>query len=133
MTAIRPGDRFMLDCHVDRRIFETFRDVFQDRNPLHTDAAFAASKGFPGVVMHGNILGGFLSRLVGEQLPVKNVMIQSETIDFRRPVYLDDHLQLEAVVVGVHDSVGAFELSFKFTNASGVKVASGTVLVGLLP
>jgi 3-hydroxybutyryl-CoA dehydratase len=100
---------------------------------LHTDPEFAAAQGFAGIVMHGNILGGFLSRLVGEVLPTKRVIIQSQTINFRRPVYLDDHLELNAVVTEVFDSVSAAELSFEFTNADAAKVASGTILIGLLP
>jgi acyl dehydratase len=38
---------------------------------LHIDDDYARSKGFKQKVMHGNILCGFLSRFVGELLPVK--------------------------------------------------------------
>ncbi|RMF23115.1 MAG: hypothetical protein D6765_13520, partial [Bacteroidetes bacterium] len=107
-------------------------ELFADRNPLHTDAAFARAKGFEGRVMHGNILNGFLSHFVGEGLPLKNVVIQSQTIHFHRPVYLGEHLTLVVEVKSIHESVSTCELKFRFLNAAGEKVARGTLQIGLL-
>lgn len=129
---MKAGDCFTLRCDVSERVYRGFLDTFDDRNPLHTDAAFAVSKGFAGAVMHGNILGGFLSRLIGEGLSDRNVIIQSQTMNFRRPVYLGDTLMLTATVTDVFESVDTMELRFDFVNGSGVRVANGTVLLGAL-
>jgi len=82
--------------------------------------------------MHGNILGGFLSHLVGEVLPTKDVIIQTQTIHFRRPVYLNDELALTAVVADVFESVNSVELKFTFTNARDERVATGSIQIGIL-
>lgn len=126
------GDKFSHRFVVSSGIYEGFTGLFNDRNPLHTDDAFAKSKGFSGRVMHGNILNGFLSYFIGECLPDKNVMIYSQKIDFKKPVYLGDLLDLRAEVSEFSESVNVIEFSFEFINQSAVKVAKGKIQIGLL-
>jgi 3-hydroxybutyryl-CoA dehydratase len=117
---------------VTETVYNGFLSVFNDRNPLHTDDSFAQSKGFRNKVMHGNILNGFLSFMIGECLPDKNVMIHSQTIDYKKPVYLGDKLEMTATIKDVHESVNAAEIGFTFTNQDGVKVAKGKIQIGFL-
>jgi len=69
---MQQGDIYTHAFTVTPGVYDGFIQTFGDRNPLHTDGAFAVSKGFKGPVMHGNILNGFLSFFVGECLPLKN-------------------------------------------------------------
>ena len=128
----RPGDAFVHEFRVDGAVYEGFVKAFGDRNPLHVDDAFAASKGFQRRVMHGNILGGFLSYFVGECLPTKDVVLHSQQIDYKRPVYLDDVLTFEASVEEVHESVGAVEFRFLFRKRGAEVVAKGRLQIGVL-
>lgn len=129
---MRKDDRFFRRFEVNTSVYEGFIGLFNDRNLLHTDEDFAKSKGFAGRVMHGNILNGFLSFFVGECLPQKNVMIYSQKIDFKKPVYLGDTLELQAVVDDIYESVNTAEISFGFVNQAGVKVAKGKIQIGFL-
>jgi 3-hydroxybutyryl-CoA dehydratase len=129
---INVGDEIAHDFEVSREVYEGFIKIFKDRNELHTDKDFAQAKGFQSVVMHGNILNGFLSYFVGECLPLRNVIIQSQEIKFSKPVYLHDKLKLEAKISGIYESVGVFEASFRFKNELGASVARGEVQVGVL-
>ena len=61
---------------------------------MHVDLEFAQNYGYSSVVMHGNILNGFISYFIGEELPVKEIVILSQDIKFNNPVYLNDILQL---------------------------------------
>ena len=131
-AALKAGDAFDASFDVTERLHAGFMDLFDDRNPMHVDDTYARERGYRGKVMHGNILGGFLSRLVGECLPVRHVVIQSQTMNFAHPVYLGDHLVLSAVVADVFESVGSIELTFRFTNQDGVRVAFGTMQIGVL-
>ncbi|WP_059369946.1 MaoC/PaaZ C-terminal domain-containing protein [Treponema endosymbiont of Eucomonympha sp.] len=112
---------------VSNDVYDGFIRLFQDRNPLHTNQAFAVGKGFRSVVMHGNILNGFLSYFIGEALPVKNVMIYSQEINYKRLVYLNDRLTLKAIVDEVHESVNVVMFKFSFVNQSDEIVAKGTI------
>ena len=132
LMNIKLGDQFAHDFEVSQDVYEGFINIFKDRNELHTDKDFAHAKGFQSVVMHGNILNGFLSYFIGECLPLRNVIIHSQEIKFSKPVFLEDKLKLEATVSGIYESVGVFEVSFRFKNESGSSVARGKVQVGIL-
>lgn len=130
--TLKPGDVFTRDFTVTADVHRGFIALFGDRNPLHVDPAFARDKGFASEVMHGNILNGFLSFFVGECLPVKNVIIHSQEIQYRRPVYRDAALTLRAEVVEVHPAVRAVALRFAFANAAGETIAKGKLQLGIL-
>jgi 3-hydroxybutyryl-CoA dehydratase len=127
------GDIYERSFTVSDAIYNGFVDLFQDKNPLHTDTDFAVNKGFAGKVMHGNILGGFLSYFVGECLPTKDVIIHSQDIQFKNAVFLGDTLQFKAQVTGFYESVNAVEFKFDFRNAAGKVAAKGNIQIGLLP
>lgn len=107
-------------------------NVFGDKNPLHTSSAFAMEKGYRQCVMHGNILNGFVSHFIGECLPTKEVMIYSQKIDFKKPVYLGDQLTMTSVIEDIHESVNLIEFSFNFVNSELLEVAKGKIQIGML-
>ena len=121
---------------VSPEVYRAFQSCSGDFNPLHTDVAFAQSKGFANCVMYGNILNAFISHFVGMLLPTSEVMIQSQDISFHKPVFLNDQISLEATVDTVSEAVGIIEYKLKFRRISdGVKpelVAKGHVQIGLL-
>jgi 3-hydroxybutyryl-CoA dehydratase len=126
------NDKYTQTFAISSEVYNGFIQVFKDTNPLHTDEQFAQTKGFEGRVMHGNILNGFISYFVGECLPIKNVIIHSQDIQFKQPVYLADKLFFEAIVTGVYESVNAVELKFNFKNHELKVVAKGKIQIGLL-
>ncbi|MFN8260256.1 MAG: MaoC/PaaZ C-terminal domain-containing protein [Chitinophagales bacterium] len=126
------GQEFSHTFQVTESVYRGFIEIFKDKNPLHTDEAFARSKNFQGKVMHGNILNGFLSYFIGECLPDKNVIIQTQEIKFILPVYLDDTLDFHAQIEDVFESVHTLELKFHFSNMEGKKVAKGKVQIGTI-
>jgi len=122
---------FRQEYIVTEAVYNGFIDVFHDRNPLHTNEEFARAKGFRGRVMHGNILNGFLSCFVGEALPTKEVIIHTQEIQYKLPVYLHDKLSFEAIVDGVYESVKTVEFKFTFLNTEDKVVAKGKIQIGL--
>jgi 3-hydroxybutyryl-CoA dehydratase len=128
---VKKGDTYKHQFRVTDEVYKGFINVFGDKNTMHTDEKFAQKKGFPSVIMHGNILNGFISYLIGECLPQKNVMIYSQSIDFKKPVFLNDELVLHAVIEDIFESVKSAEIKFYFENSANIKVAKGTVLIGI--
>jgi 3-hydroxybutyryl-CoA dehydratase len=126
------GDKFAYDFLVSEETYTGFIELFKDKNPLHTNHDFAVGKGFNGRVMHGNILNGFLSFFIGELLPIKNVIIQTQSIKFFKPVYLGDKVTLNAEITDVFESVKTVEFKFYFVNSNLEKVAKGTISIGII-
>ena len=120
---------------VTQEVCDHFQRCSLDYNPLHTDSAYANSKGFRGIVMYGNILNAFISHFVGMLLPAKELMIQSQDISFHKPVFLNDEIQLESEIDIVSEAVNIINYKLKFRRLADGKpelVAKGHVQVGLL-
>lgn len=121
---------------VTPEVYYSFQRCSNDYNPLHTDEAFAERKGFDGRVMYGNILNAFVSHFVGMLLPCREVMIQTQDINYHKPVYLNDVIQLEAGIDTVSEAVNIINYKLKFRRIKeGAKpelVAKGHVQIGLL-
>ena len=77
------NDKFEESFVIFKNTHQNFIQLSEDRNPLHTNNEFAISKGFKGIVMHGNILNAFISYFIGECLPTKDVIIHSQEIQFK--------------------------------------------------
>lgn len=130
--SLKPGDVFNQVFCISSEIYQGFMDLFQDKSSLHTNPEFAKFYGFKDCVMHGNILNGFLSYFIGECLPNKKVLIHSQEIQFKNPVYLGDRLDFNAKVVEIYESVAAVEFKYEFKNTDAKMVAKGKIQVGIL-
>jgi 3-hydroxybutyryl-CoA dehydratase len=126
------GDKFEEVFVLKKETYQGFIEVFKDKNPLHTNRQFAIDKGFKEMVMHGNILNGFLSYFIGEKLPTKDVIIHSQEIQFKNAVYLNDELVFYTEIIGIYDSVNAVEFKYNFKNKEAKIVAKGKFQIGLL-
>lgn len=130
---LREGQAARQEYAISDKVYEGFLAAFGDRNALHVDESYAAAKGFPGKVMHGAILNGFISAFVGMRFPGKNSLLQSVKIDFKRPNFLNDTVALEAIVEQKVESVRTVVLKVTIRNLTrNYDCASARVQVGML-
>lgn len=125
------GDEYYHSFKVSEDVYKGFLSVFKDTNPLHTNKAFANQKGFKEKVMHGNILNGFLSYFIGELLPTKDVIIHSQSIAFKNPVFMNEVLTFEGKVSDFIESVNVVIFKYKFINDNNKTAAKGTIQIGV--
>ena len=126
------NDTFNEPFVICNNTYNKFIELSHDKNPMHTDAEFAISKGFKGKIMHGNILNSFISYFIGECLPSKNVLIHSQEIQFKKAMYLNDKINFVARVSGVFESVNVVEFKFEFKKSDFEIIAKGKIQIGLL-
>lgn len=69
-----------------------FADVCRDHNPVHVDAAYAATTIFKERVAHGMLSAGIMSGLFGEDLPGPGAIYVAQSLKFRAPVKIGDTL-----------------------------------------
>src|SRR4051812_39239428 len=60
-----------------------FADVSGDHNPLHLDAAYAATTIFKERIAHGMLSAGFISAALAGKLPGAGGIYVSQTLKFR--------------------------------------------------
>ncbi len=125
------GDTFNQQFKISEQLVSDFVKLSNDRNPLHTIDEFAIDKGFKSRVVQGNLQNCFISFFIGECLPSKNVMILSQTINFKKPVYIDDTLYLKVRIIGIFESVGLVEFDFKFINQLDTIISNGIIKIKL--
>jgi 3-hydroxybutyryl-CoA dehydratase len=63
-----------------------------DQNPVHLDDAFAATTQFKGVIAHGMLSAGFISALLGNDLPGAGAVYMGQSLSFRGPVRPGDEV-----------------------------------------
>ena len=132
ISILKEGTTFNHKYTVSNETVDNFARLSNDKNPLHTDNEFAKSKGFKSKVVHGNIQNCFISHFVGECLPLKNVMILSQEIKYKAPVYINDMLFLNIIIVNVFDSVKLIELNFNFKNKNDRTISTGKIKIKII-
>ena len=113
---------------VDVGAFATFSG---DTNELHTDAAYAKEASFRDTVVHGMLLGAFVSRVVGMQLPGRYSLLVKETLEFKKPVIVGDTITVRATITHKSDATRIVHLSIDIRKQDDV-VAEGSVRVRVL-
>ena len=88
------GQKESFVIKITESMVRTFGDFSGDLNPLHMDTKFAESTPFKKRIVHGMLLSTFFSRLVGMNLPGKNALYFSQTLNFRSPCYIDDEIEV---------------------------------------
>jgi 3-hydroxybutyryl-CoA dehydratase len=125
-------EEFNHEFIISETIYHGFIDLFRDQNPIHTNPLFASKFNFKDKVMHGNILNGFLSYFIGELLPLKNVVIVSQQINFKNPVYLNDILVFKSTVHELYESVNIVTFKYSFIKNDRDTVANGKIQIKIL-
>ena len=126
------GDIFIEKFNVSKELQNKFIELSNDKNPLHVNDEFAKKVGFKSKVVQGNLQNCFISYFIGECLPHKNVMILSQTINYKNPIYLDDFIFLNAKIISIHSSVGFIEFDYKFKNQVDEVISNGKITLKLL-
>lgn len=123
------GHSFLVTVTTD--MMDAFRNISGDCNPLHTDAAFAETYGYPAQVVYGMLTASFYSTLIGMHLPGKYALFQGADIVFTAPVFPGDILTVSGEVISVHEVCRQIELKAQITNQNGKKVSRAKIRTGI--
>jgi 3-hydroxybutyryl-CoA dehydratase len=80
---------------------EKFAEVSGDNNPLHLDEDFAKTTRFKGRIAHGMLSAGFISTILGTQLPGPGSVYMSQSLRFTAPVRIGDTVTARAEITGI--------------------------------
>ena len=83
-----------------------FAEVSGDTNPIHLDDEFAAQSRFGKRIAHGMISAGYISTVVGTQLPGPGCLYVSQTLKFRAPVYIGDEVTAKVTITALDERRG---------------------------
>src|SRR5687767_15922154 len=66
-----------------------FAEVTGDKNPVHTDAAYAAKTMFKRPIMHGMLSASLFSKVFGTLFPGEGTIYLKQSLNFLKPMYVD--------------------------------------------
>ena len=78
-----------------------FAAVTGDQNPVHVDEAYAAVTQFKGRIAHGMLSAGYISAVIGVDLPGPGAIYLSQSLRFRRPVRIGDTVEVRVTVATI--------------------------------
>lgn len=131
IAEILEGQSFSFDAALSEEMIDAFSSLTGDISPLHMDRDFARQRGFQDRVVHGALLGGLVSRLVGVHLPGRDCLLHSMTMKYLAPVYADDIVRVTGTAEQISIAAKAMIVQISIMNIiSQSIVAKGKVTVG---
>ena len=101
---------FPTQCEFEVSIAEadvhTFANLVGDLNPLHLDPQHAATTDLGGVVAHGALLAGLVSRVVGMYIPGERALLLALRLQFPKPVLYPARVRVTARLASFDEQRG---------------------------
>jgi len=110
---------------IEERDVLLFAAVSGDVNPVHLDAAFAATTQFGQRIAHGMLSGAVISAAIAMELPGPGTIYLGQSLRFSAPVMLGDTITVKLEVVDKKDKRGVVTLACKVYNQNEKLVVSG--------
>jgi 3-hydroxybutyryl-CoA dehydratase len=102
MISTRPHERFSAVVSLDPSATSAFARAVGDTNPVHHDADYAATTRFGRLLASGPQTTAHLLALTASHFSERGAMLGLEFwVRFRRPVYADETITLEWLVISV--------------------------------
>ena len=98
LDEIQPGMTASSTRTVTDHDVQLFGEATGDMNPVHFDEEFAKKTIFRGRVAHGALSIGYISGVIGTQLPGGGAIFVSASIVFKTPVRIGDTVVTTATV-----------------------------------
>jgi 3-hydroxybutyryl-CoA dehydratase len=80
---------------------KAFAGISGDRNPIHVDEEYAQNSRYKKRIAHGMISSSFFSALFGTKLPGEGCVYVSQSLNFKRPVYMGDTVTATIIVKSI--------------------------------
>ena len=80
---------------------KSFAGLSGDNNPVHMSDEYAENSKFKKRIAHGLISASFFSALFGTKIPGIGCVYVSQSLQFKRPVYLNDTVTATVIVKDV--------------------------------
>ena len=106
-----------------------FAEVTGDKNPVHTDAEYAAKTMFKRPIMHGMLGAALFSKVFGTLFPGEGTIYLKQSLNFLKPMYPDTEYEAVFTVREVVKDKNRAIVETVIKNADGLVCTSGEATV----
>jgi len=129
MSEIALGDSASFTKTVTEADVVQFAGISGDFNPAHIDAVTAEKGMFGQRIAHGMLSAGFISTVLGTQLPGPGTIYMAQELRFTKPVYFGDTVTATCTVVERIEEKNRLKLETTVVNQRGETVITGFATV----
>ncbi len=129
IKQIKLGDTAYFSKTVSESDVYLYAGITGDLNPAHINEAHAKNTFFKTRIAHGLLTAGFISSVLGMQLPGPGTIYMRQSLNFLAPVRFGDTITAKVEVVEVIAEKNRVRLKTTCTNQEGTVVLDGEAMV----
>jgi 3-hydroxybutyryl-CoA dehydratase len=123
------GDRAEFSKTVSESDVYLYAGLTGDLNPAHINEAYAKKTFFKTRIAHGMLIAGFISTVLGTQLPGHGTIYLRQEVNFLAPVHIGDTITAQVELVEIMAEKKQARFKTICVNQEGSKVLDGEAVV----
>jgi len=129
IDEIKIGDAAEFAKTVTESDIYTYAGLSGDFNPAHVNEAYAKNTFFETRIAHGMLSAGFISAILGTQLPGPGAIYLKQELKFMAPVKIGDTITAKAEVIEINQEKNRIKLKTTCSNQNNELVIDGEAVV----
>ncbi len=102
--TLQVGDSFTTTHFISEDDVRAFAEITGDDNPIHLDEAYAQDSRFGHRIVHGVLLLGLISKVLGRDFPGHGSIAVSLSCRFLRPVPVGSEFLIDITIIEKYDT-----------------------------
>jgi 3-hydroxybutyryl-CoA dehydratase len=123
------GDQASFSKTISETDVYLYAGITGDFNPAHVDEVYAQTTAFKTRIAHGMLTAGFISTLLGTQLPGPGSIYMSQSLKFLAPVAIGDTITATVEVTEILTEKKRVLMKTTCINQEGTVVVDGEALI----
>jgi len=103
---------------------QRFADLTGDNNPLHLDAAYAATTNFKRPIIHGMLGATVFTKVLGTQFPGFGSIYLKQTLEFLRPMFVETDYKAVFTIKSIQEEKHIAEISTEIVDVNTRKIVT---------
>jgi 3-hydroxybutyryl-CoA dehydratase len=129
MNELNVGDAAEFSKTISESDVYLFAGITGDLNPAHINEAYAQKTFFKTRIAHGMLSAGFVSAVLGNQLPGPGSIYVRQELNFLAPMRIGDTITARVEVIEKNTEKNRVKLRTTCVNQDGTKVTEGEAVI----
>jgi len=129
IDKIKIGDTAEFSKTISESDVYMYAGISGDFNPAHINEAYAKNTFFKTRIAHGMLSAGFISAILGTQLPGPGAIYLKQELKFVAPVKIGDTITAKVEVIEINLEKNRIKLNTFCTNQNNKKVIDGEAVI----
>jgi 3-hydroxybutyryl-CoA dehydratase len=129
IEELRVGDRAEFTKTLSETDVYLYAGITGDLNPAHINEEYAGKTFFKTRIVHGMLLGGLISGVLGSKLPGPGTIYIRQDLHFLAPVRMGDTVTAAVEIAEINTEQKRVRLKTTCTNQEGSLVLEGEAFV----